>query len=66
MINLGGEPIADYSLSLDKGPLSEGSASEIFAGVPVSAPAVNADGGFDDYAPLAELVAYSTYIIQLK
>jgi len=66
LINLGGEPIADYSLSLDQGPLSEGSANEVFDGATVSAPAVNADGGFDAYAPLAELAAHGTYIIQLK
>jgi glycosidase len=66
LINLSDEPISDYSLSLDQGPLSEGSANEFFAGASVSAPAVNADGGFDAYAPLAELEAYSTYIIQLK
>ena len=66
LINLSGEPISDYSLSLDQGPLSEGSASEIFAGVPVSAPAVNANGGFDGYMPLAELAPYSTYIIRIE
>ncbi len=66
LINLGGEPISDYSLSLDQGPLSEGSASEVFAGASVSAPTVNANGGFDGYAPLTELAAYGTYIVQLK
>ncbi|MFQ5592635.1 MAG: alpha-amylase family glycosyl hydrolase [Anaerolineae bacterium] len=66
LINLGGEPISDYSLSLAEGPLREGSATEIFAGAPVSAPTVNANGGFDVYRPLAELDAYSTYIIQFS
>jgi alpha-amylase len=66
LINLGSEPITDYTLSLAEGPLSEGSASEIFAGVPVSASTVNANGGFDGYAPLAEVEAYSTYIIRLE
>jgi len=66
LINLSGEPISDYSLSLAGGPLGEGSANEVFTGVPVSAPAVNANGGFDGYAPLAELEAYGTYIVQLK
>jgi len=46
--------------------LSEGSASEIFAGVPVSAPTINANGGFDGYAPLAELAPYSTYVIRIE
>jgi len=66
LINLSGEPISEYDLSLAQGPLSEGSASEVFTGVPVSGPAVNAGGGFEDYTPLAELQAYSTYIIHLK
>lgn len=66
LINLSGEPISDYSLSLPEGPLSEGSASEVFTGVPVNAPTVNANGGFDGYVPLAELAAYGTYIVQLK
>jgi len=65
LINLGGEPISDYSLSLPEGPLSEGSASEVFTGAPVSAPTINAEGGFDDYTPLAELAPYSTYIIRM-
>jgi len=66
LINLGGEPISDYSLSLPAGPLSEGSASVVFTGVPVNAPTVNAGGGFEGYIPLAELAAYSTYIVRLK
>jgi glycosidase len=66
LINLSGEPISDYSLNLDEGPLSVGSANEVFAEVPVSGPAVNASGGFDGYTPLAELAPYSTYIIRLE
>jgi len=66
LINLSGEPISNYGLSLAEGPLSEGSASEVLAGVSVSGPTVNAGGGFDGYTPLAELAPYSAYIIQLK
>jgi len=66
LINLGGEPISGYSLSLAEGPLSGGSGSEVFAGVPVSGPVVNASGGFDGYTPLAELAPYSTYIIRIE
>ena len=66
LINLSDEPITDYSLSLAEGPLSAGSGSEIFAGVPVSGPTVNANGGFEGYTPLAELAPYSTYIIQIE
>jgi len=63
---LSGESISDYSLSLAEGPLSVGSGSEVFAGVPVSGPAVDAGGGFDGYTPLAELAPYSTYIIRIE
>ena len=66
LINLSDEPISDYSLSLAEGPLSEGSASEVFTGAPVSGPTVNAGGGFDGYTPLAELAPYSTYIIRIE
>lgn len=66
LINLGGEPIADYSLNLVEGPLSEGSASEVFTGVSVSEPAVVINGGFEDYTPLVKLEPYSTYIIHLE
>ncbi len=66
LINLSGEPISDYSLSLDEGPLSVGSASEVFTDAPVSGPTINASGGFDGYTPLAELAPYSTYIIRIE
>ena len=66
LLNLSGEPITDYRLNLLKGPLSGGRASEVFTGAAVSAPTVNVNGGFEGYTPLAELEAYSTYIIHLK
>jgi glycosidase len=66
LLNLGGEPITDYRLNLPKGRLSGGRASEVFTGAPVSVPTINANGGFDGYMPLAELEAYSTYIVQLE
>lgn len=66
LINLGDESISDYSLDLAEGLLSEGTASEVLTGALVGAPTVNADGGFDSYAPLSELAAYSTHIIRLK
>jgi alpha-amylase len=65
VVNLSGEPISDYALFVDDGPLSTGVASEILTGVPVEPPALNANGGFDDYRPLDELAPYSIYLIQL-
>ncbi len=66
LINLGSEPVSEYDLSLEEGPLSESSASEILTGIAVSSPVLNARGGFDDYRPLGELAAYSTTIVQLR
>lgn len=66
LINLSGEPISDYGLYLDEGPLSGGGASEILNGVVVNPPKLNADGGFGDYKPLDELAPYSTHIIRLE
>lgn len=65
LINLSGELANDYDLTLKTGPLREGSAKEVFLGVPVSPPALNANGGFDAYVPLPELAPHSTYIIEL-
>lgn len=66
LINLSGEPISEYSLDLNRGPLSEGEAGEVLAGVAVDPPAINANGGFDAYVPVAELAPHGTYIIQLR
>ena len=66
LINLGGDPISEYSLGLESSPLSEGRASEVLTGVPVNPPTINANGGFDAYVPVAELAAYGTYIVQLR
>jgi alpha-amylase len=66
LINLGGDPISEYSLGLESSPLSEGRASEVLTGAPVNPPTINANGGFDAYVPVAELAAYGTYIVQLR
>lgn len=66
LINLGDEPIDNYSLSLEESSLREGSATEIFTDYTVSAPTLNPNGGFDSYTPLVELDAYGTYIVILE
>jgi alpha-amylase len=66
LINLGGEPINDYGLDLDQGPLSEGVADDVLTGIAINPPALNAHGGFDDYRPVAELAPYATYVVRLK
>ncbi|HEY65450.1 MAG TPA: DUF3459 domain-containing protein [Caldilineae bacterium] len=70
LINLAGEPITDYRLDLEAGPLREGTTGEppveILTGRPVRPPAVHERGGFQGYIPLDVLEPYSTYIIRLR
>lgn len=67
VINLDDEPVTDYALSLESGTLSQGmGVSWMFGTGDLSSPSINADGGFADYLPLAELPPHSTFIIQLS
>ncbi|MCD6290094.1 MAG: DUF3459 domain-containing protein, partial [Anaerolineae bacterium] len=70
LINLGGESVSDYSLSLDAGPLRQldeaGAPIELLRGETVRAPVVNDRGGFTGYQPLATLEPYATYVIELS
>lgn len=67
MINLSDEPVDEYTLILDTGPLADVSTgSVVFGEGTASIPTLNADGGFDAYAPLPSLPPYSTTIIQLS
>ena len=66
LVNLSGEPIQDYRFCLSEGPLETGTATEILWGLEVANPDLNGRGGFDDYQPIDELEAYTTYIIELK
>ncbi|MCX7681501.1 MAG: alpha-amylase family glycosyl hydrolase, partial [Anaerolineae bacterium] len=66
LINLSGEAVSDYSLSLPAGPLSAGSATALFGAAEVQPPVLNTRGGFDEYQPLPRLEPYATYVIALK
>ncbi|NOZ26748.1 MAG: alpha-amylase [Chloroflexi bacterium] len=70
LINLSGEPISDYRLDLESGPLSgepvEGLPVEVLTGEPAPAPAVREGGGFEGYRPLGTLEPYGTYVIRLR
>jgi glycosidase len=67
LINPGRSEITDYSLSLNSGPLTAGvEASLIFGEGDLSAPEIDAAGGFDRYVPLVALPPQSTYIIELR
>jgi glycosidase len=66
VINLDGEAVSDYSLTLAEGPLA-GSVQAVLLlgeGEPV-APTIDENGVFSDYQPFATLPGQSTTLIQL-
>jgi alpha-amylase len=66
VINLSSEPVGDYALALERGPLSGACGVTLLLGEgEVSAPVVNAEGGFDGYKPLPTLPPRSSTIIRL-
>jgi glycosidase len=66
LINVDDQPASDYALSLARGPLAGTYAAESLLGdFTVTAPAVNAAGGFDAYTPLAEVPPYAVVVIKL-
>lgn len=67
LINVSDEAVSDYHLNLESGALSDITAATPLLGQgEVTVPMVNANGGFDDYVPVAELAPYSTTVIQLE
>jgi hypothetical protein len=69
IVNLSDVPISGYKLSLDKSTISAGTynaASILGAGGGLTRLTVNDQGGFSDYAPVPEIPAYGTEIIQLQ
>ncbi|MEP7356212.1 MAG: alpha-amylase family glycosyl hydrolase [Anaerolineales bacterium] len=67
IINMGPAAVSGLHLTLAAGPLS-GSyrAAPIVGGGPVADLAANSQGGFESYAPVEELPAYGTIIVQLQ
>jgi glycosidase len=67
VVNLSGEEVSEFALTLASGPLSGiyVAASMLGKGRP-SNPVVNAQGGFDDYKPVSSLPAFGSLIIQLQ
>ncbi|NDJ78348.1 MAG: DUF3459 domain-containing protein [Chloroflexi bacterium] len=67
VVNLSRNPVEDYTLSLDAGPLIGGeNAAVLYGPGPVAAPQINASGGFADYVPLERIPAFSSIMIQLE
>ena len=66
VVNLGKEPVDNYTLSLDKGPLDDVNVVELLLGEgQASIPVVNTSGGIDPYQPLPELAPYESLLIWL-
>ena len=67
LINPGKKSIDDYSLELPAGPLATPLQATLLLGEgDVTAPTVNQEGGFSEYAPLDTLPPQSTFVIQLS
>ncbi|MGD9318152.1 MAG: alpha-amylase, partial [Anaerolineae bacterium] len=66
VVNLSSEPVEEYALALEQGPLSGAVSATLLLGQgEVSAPAVNAQGGFEGYRPLPVLPPRSSTIVRL-
>lgn len=67
VVNLGDEPISNYHLILENGPLTGPVQTALLFGQGTPAiPTVTDAGGFWDYRPLAELPAESSFVIRLS
>lgn len=67
LVNLDDQPVSDYLLSLESGPLPIDPAIEVLFGTGEPAePEVNANGGFTDYQPVPELPMKSSLILLLS
>jgi glycosidase len=66
LINLGSDPISEYALQLDQGPLAgEFEVVPILYDGEFSSPTITAEGGFENYQPLPEIPPYGRFILQL-
>ncbi len=67
IINVDDQPVSNYGLSLEKGPLNGSYTVKSLLDDSTYAPLqANASGGFEKYVPIQEIPAFSTIILQLK
>jgi alpha-amylase len=67
LINLSDEPVTDYSLILEEGPLSGTyELVPLYGSEPFATINANPQGGFDDYQPIPTLSANGRYIYMLQ
>lgn len=65
--NLSSKPVSDYTLNLERSPLSGDYILAPLLDVgPFISPTVQADGGFENYQSLPELPPYGRFILQLQ
>ena len=67
LINLSPEPVSDYALRLEQGPLSgEYVPVPLLYNGEFTAPTITEKGGFENYQPLPEIPPYGRFILQLQ
>jgi glycosidase len=67
MINLSPEPVSDYGLNLEEGPLAgEYVLAPLLDNGQATSPVITEPGGFEEYKPLSELPPYGRFIFQLQ
>lgn len=67
VVNLGQDPVRDYRLTLEEGPLTGSPGATLLLGQgQLAAPEPNTAGGFDAYVPLPTLAPRSSTVILLR
>jgi len=67
LTNLSSEPITDYALNLEEGPLKgEYEIVPILYDGEFTSPTVTDQGGFENFQPLLEIPSYGRFILQLQ
>ncbi|HZM24290.1 MAG TPA: alpha-amylase family glycosyl hydrolase, partial [Anaerolineales bacterium] len=67
LTNLSSEPVTNYTLNLEQGPLSgEYISVPILYDSEFTSPKITDKGGFENYQPLPEIPPYGRFILQLQ
>jgi len=67
IVNLSSQPVSDYALNLEKGPLlGDYVIAPMLDNGQFTSPAITGQGGFENYQPLPELPPYGRFILQLQ
>ena len=66
IINIGKDPITNFTLSLDESNLQADWAASTILGSDAAPIAIDNFGGFSDYQPFSELAPFSSHIIDLR